>query len=991
MHTSPLMRATRFALLAAMLASCAETPAELPSATTVEAGAATLALTAGDQTITLTPVVLDQRSRPLLPQPPLTFTSTNPTVVLVSPGGGVTPVSFGTANVIVAFGGVADTVAVTVARPAFDITPATAQAVWYNGQGVSLVATARTPSGRDLLQFDNSEVRWSLERRVDGTLSNESGREVTMYPSSTGTIRVFADYRGQRDTAVITVVSSEANLLATLNVVQDTLAPMFTLLDGNDPSLRFRVTATTAGGAERCQSLLNDSNLFRVTPRVPAVVYWNTSFNATCEVAMYPNEVGTSWVLFEAGGLRDSVFVRTVPNVAAVQIVEDSVVIDQDNPSSNQPVLTWRALDPRGQNQCANFIVSGSMNTSSRNGQVANNPSLLSACRLRIEPGSTGPDGIGTTFVSLQFADLAGVSDSVRVRGTANALQFSNEGITAATSLNTLGLAAAGDTLRAGVARQVAMRVVTRTGQPVAGARVTFTAATAAPAPTTSAAGTFSAPTVLTDSAGVARTTYTPPAQFFQQTTSAPALTLPVTISASGIGPTGQSIASTAAAVSSASVRVYPGAPARLLVYRSNAGNTEDTTQVVTADSLFLGQTSSSLRIRAYDANGNRIPAGFGPPPLITSTRPEGATVSLPTTTPDFAWGIGLGMPRDSTTATFTLGTVTRTLSVRARPTTLVLGRSGGATTNIVARSLFNDVTPPITTVYTTPGGQNVFFPSFTGSRDTVAFTSVFDEGGGNFRGRTYLRPISGAGAATAAAPAGAATLGISSAYATLTNSQAGVPAGYPAASFAPSTTDRGTVYFVSDSATANVGVVYARTAGGTLSSCVANTNPYFVVNGLAVNGDGTQLVVTTHGRVDPGTGTDSTTRSQVWVYSLPGCTLIGTGAVTSNTSADVIYRSPQFVGSTLLVDRLTAVSGTTIELRFGPLNLATGAFTQWQTGLSTTVLSTAFVVSQDPAPGGRVLQTFGTSISYVDPVTGASVSPPGTPAALQQATYGRR
>jgi hypothetical protein len=746
----------------------------------------------------------------------------------------------------------------------------------------------------------------------------------------------------------------------------------------------------SAGGAERCQSILNNSNLFRVIPRRSDVAYANFTVSTTCEVSLYPDRVGTTWVVFETGGLRDSIFVRTVPRVASVQIVEDSVVIDQQNPSAAQPVLTWRALDPRGQDQCASFGVVVNMTTQTRNPSVANALDVLSGCRARVIAGSTGPEGIGTTFVTLQFLDFP-ILDSVRVRGVSNALQFTNEGITGGTSLTTLGSVAAGDTLRAGVSRQVAMRVVTRTGQPVAGALVTFTATPTLPAPVTTAAGTFAPATALTDSTGVARSTYTPPQRLFQQNTSGPEFTLPVSLDASARGPSGQSVVAPSGVSASAAVRVYPGAPARLLVHRVNPSVPDDTTQVVTADSLFVGQASNTLRLRAYDANGNQIGVAGIPTPLVTSTRPEGAGVTLQSSGSANPWTINLTMPRDSTTATFTLGAATRTLLVRARPTTLLVGRNGGVSANLVARSLYNDVPSAVTTVYTTPGGQSVFFPAFTGSRDTVAFTAVFDEGGGNVRGRTYLRPMSGAGAATAATPAGAVTLGISAGYSALANSQAAVPVGYPAAAFAPSTTDRGTVYFVSDSAAAFIGTVYARTAGGTLTTCVANTNPFIVPNGLAVNGDGTQLAVTTHGRVDVGTGTDSTTRSQVWVYALPGCTLIGTGPITSNTSGDVIYRSPQWVGNTLVVNRVTAVSGSSIEIRFGPMSTATGAITLWQTIVNALALDISVLVSQDPAPGGRLLQNVGTSNAFVDATTGVSATPLGTPTSLQQATYGRR
>jgi hypothetical protein len=349
-------------------------------------------------------------------------------------------------------------------------------------------------------------------------------------------------------------------------------------------------------------------------------------------------------------------------------------------------------------------------------------------------------------------------------------------------------------------------------------------------------------------------------------------------------------------------------------------------------------------------------------------------------------------MPRDSTTATFTAGAATRSLSVRARPTTSIVARSGGVTTNIILRSPYADVTTPVTTVYTTPGGQQVFFPAFTASRDTIAFTSVFDEGGGNVRGRTYLRPASGSDAGTPVTAATAATLGISPAYSLLTSSIAPISVGYPHASFAPASADRGTVYFVSDSATAGVGVVYARTAGGTLSTCVANTNPYVVPNGLAVNGDGSRLVVTTHGRVDPGTGTDSTTQSQVLLYALPGCTLIGTGPLTTNTNANIIYRAPAWIGTTLIVERITAISAGNSVSNFGAMDAVSGAFTQYAPSIFGGTIVANFLPTLDPAPGGRVLFNAGfPAINFLDVVTGTAQQPSPVTASVQQAAYGRR
>jgi hypothetical protein len=116
---------------------------------------------------------------------------------------------------------------------------------------------------------------------------------------------------------------------------------------------------------------------------------------------------------------------------------------------------------------------------------------------------------------------------------------------------------------------------------------------------------------------------------------------------------------------------------------------------------------------------------------------------------------------------------------------------------------------------------------------------------------------------------------------------------------------------------------VYQRTRADSRSACVGNLNPYFAPNGLAVNGAGTRLAVTTQGRADPGTGTDSTTFSQVQVYSLPGCTLIGT--LTSNTNAGIIYRAPVFVGTTLVVERRDVAGVVTV---LGDVDQTTGAFT---------------------------------------------------------------
>jgi hypothetical protein len=954
------------AVLALVLAAaCSETPVELPTATTLKLNVDSLRLTAGDQGFSISATVADQQERPLLPQPVVTYTSSNPVVALVSPGGFITPLTVGTATIVAQFGAVADSLPVVIEAPVLDITPATAQVV--QGTSVRLTATMRGRSGRDLLVTGSLQVplQWSAEQPAQVSLSGQGSRVLDVNFSAAGTFRVFFAAAGLVDTATVQVVNSGADLLTAVNIVQDSLPGLYSLMASSDPATLFTWTGTTAVGINRCNSIMN-SGLVTVIPRNQGVATVSFISGALCQYRINPSAAGTTWVVLQVGTLRDSVFVQVVPSLASVNIIPDSIVVDQTWAVDNQqPLVEYVALDPRGNNVCTSSTIQGLLGTATRNATLSQAPTNLGTggpapCRLRIRNGTSAAQ-TGRAVVTL--GQTNGATDSLFVRVTANAPQFSAD-VPAGQSLVTLGLVTAGDTVRAGVPRTVAVRVRDRAGAPVAGAVITWVLTTGGIAEAN--LGTVVPARAITDTAGLATAVWTPPTRLTPDSPNAH--TQSITLTANGLAANNTAVATPAGVVSSAAVAVRPGAPARLVVFRANPGNGNDTLARITVDSNFVGQSDNSIRIRGFDANNNRVPLGTART-LLTLSRPERMGALLATATVDSSLTLtSQAFANDSGAATIAVGAATATLQLRALPTPQAVFLSAGS---YRLGSLFNDLVTTSTLV--SAAGAFSHGPGMTASPDTVALFERATGDGTNFR--AYIRPVNG-GVPAAPAAAEAISWAQSSTY---WNTILGAVPAAPA--FAPATADYGTAYFISDSVTVGTGVVYQRTRADSRSACVGNLNPYFAPNGLAVNGAGTRLAVTTQGRSDGGTGTDSTTFSQVQLYSLPGCTLVST--VTSNTSVNIVYRAPVFVGTTLVVERRDLGNNTTA---LGDIDQTTGAFTSRISASGNNQFQLSV------APSGvlawRVTGSNGL-FTAIDPA--ASLAPGASVANVSPFTIGRR
>lgn len=954
------------ALALALAAACSETPVDLPTATTLRLNADSLRLTAGDQGFSISATVSDQQERPLLPQPVVTYTSSNPTVALVSPGGTITPLTVGAATIVAQFGAVADSLPVVVEAPVLDITPATSQVV--QGTTVRLTATMRGRSGRDLLVTGSLQVPllWSSDNPAQVSASGQGTRNLDVNFTAAGTFRVFFAAAGQVDTATVQVLNSSADLVTAVNIAQDSLPGLYTLLASGDPATLFTFTATTGVGVNRCNQLVNQG-LVTVVPRNPAVATVSLLSSVLCQYRINPQAPGTTWVVLQIGALRDSVFVQVVPPLASVNIIPDSIVVDQLwTGADQQPLVEYVALDPRGNNVCTNNTIQNLLTPATRVAALSQTPTNLGTggpapCRLRIRNGSSSTQ-TGRAVVTL--GQTNGPTDSLFVRVTSNAPQFASD-VPVGQSVATLGIESSGDTVRAGVPRTVSVRVRDRTGAPVAGAVITWTLTTGGI--TEANLGTVVPARVLTDSAGLATAVWTPPTRLTPPNV-ANATTQSITLQANGLAANNTPITSPFGVFTAAVVAVRPGAPARLVVFRDNPGNINDTLSRLTVDSNFVGQSDVTIRIRGFDANNNRVPLGTART-VLTLTRPERMGAVLTTTTADSSLTLtSQAFANDSGAATVTVGAATATLQLRARPTPQAVYFSGG---NYRLGSIYFDVASTNTLV--SAAGAVSSFVSMTASADTVALHERATGDGTNFR--VYIRPINGA-VPTASAAAEAISWAQSTSY------WNAVLGGTPAApAFAPATGDYGVAYFVSDSVTAGVGVVYQRTRADSRTACVGNLNPYFAPNGLAVNGAGTRLAVTTQGRADPGTGTDSTTFSQVQLYSLPGCTLVGT--ITSNTNANIIYRSPVFIGATLAVERRDLGNNTTA---LGDIDQTTGAFT----GRITASGSNFFQLSVSPA--GILAWRNGTTnglFTALDPAT--ALAPGAATLNVTPFTIGRR
>jgi hypothetical protein len=113
MHVRRMLFAAA-ALLLPAAAACDETPVNLPEATSVSVAATEMKMTVGDAA-PLAAQVLDQQGR-AMSGGSVAYSSDNPTVASVDPGGVVRAVSPGSANVTAAYGSVKATAKVTVDR-----------------------------------------------------------------------------------------------------------------------------------------------------------------------------------------------------------------------------------------------------------------------------------------------------------------------------------------------------------------------------------------------------------------------------------------------------------------------------------------------------------------------------------------------------------------------------------------------------------------------------------------------------------------------------------------------------------------------------------------------------------------------------------------------------------------------------------------------------------------------------------------------------------
>jgi len=102
------------ALLLSAAAACDETPVNLPEATSVSVAATEMKMTVGDAA-PMAAQVLDQQGR-AMSGGSVAYSSDNPSVASVDPGGMVRAISPGTANVTAAYGSVKATARVTVDR-----------------------------------------------------------------------------------------------------------------------------------------------------------------------------------------------------------------------------------------------------------------------------------------------------------------------------------------------------------------------------------------------------------------------------------------------------------------------------------------------------------------------------------------------------------------------------------------------------------------------------------------------------------------------------------------------------------------------------------------------------------------------------------------------------------------------------------------------------------------------------------------------------------
>ena len=217
-----LCRSYRFILLTLALftlTTCGkdgptEPPAQVPSLITLSSQ--TVVLTAVGQTIQITATVLDQESK-VIAGAAVTWTSSNPNVASVSPGGVVTAVSNGTARITATFGFASGSTSVSVAQEAgsISITPdsATLETVGATVQMEAVVHdTGNSP-------IPGAAVVWTTGDPSIATVDNNG----LVTAVSSGTTQITATSGGVSESAPVSVVFAPEAGSISINISTATL------------------------------------------------------------------------------------------------------------------------------------------------------------------------------------------------------------------------------------------------------------------------------------------------------------------------------------------------------------------------------------------------------------------------------------------------------------------------------------------------------------------------------------------------------------------------------------------------------------------------------------------------------------------------------------------------------------------------------------------------------------------------------------------------
>ena len=293
-------------LVVAILASCSETPVELPKPTTISIAPATLSLTISEA-VQATAQVLDQDGA-LMPNAVALWTSDNPAIASVTNAGGaatVTGMSGGTATLTAAFGGVSSTVEVTVAAPAVSIVPRSVQL--FSGQTQTLFARITGAGGQDM--SNTMTVTWTVLDQAIATLSASSGSTPTVAAMTKGATSVIASVAGKADTIPVTVVTDSRSLVSTLSILPDTV----TFDAAQVAPLEFEYRVSDANGNELC---LNNPPVLGFRANTAMITTVQTSATAggipSCRIrlATITGTPGGSWLFASVNSVTDSVFVN---------------------------------------------------------------------------------------------------------------------------------------------------------------------------------------------------------------------------------------------------------------------------------------------------------------------------------------------------------------------------------------------------------------------------------------------------------------------------------------------------------------------------------------------------------------------------------------------------------------------------------------------------------------------------------------------------------